>query len=82
MYRTVVTVLGSGNSKINEKCHLSLIMAPSGVEGTAHARALVVELSGVEQECRPRLNPHNAKREQKKVLSLLGKTIVWVKAVL
>lgn len=65
-YRTVVTVLGSGNSKINEKCHLSLRTAPSGVEGTAHARAHVVELSGVEQECRPRLNPHNAKREQKK----------------
>lgn len=55
VYRKPVTELGSGNSKINEKCHLSLRLAQSGVEGTAHARVLVVELSEVEQECRPGL---------------------------
>lgn len=55
VYRKPVTELGSGNSKINEKCHLSLRMAQSGVEGTAHAGALV--LSEVEQECRPGLAP-------------------------
>lgn len=50
VYRKPVTVLGSGNSTINEKYYLSLRMSQSGFEGAAHAGVLVVELSEVEQE--------------------------------
>lgn len=82
VYRKPVTELGSGNSKINEKCHLSLRIAQSEVEGTAHARVLVAELSEVEQECRPGLAAEQYKKRKKKALSVLGKMTVWVKAVL
>lgn len=70
VYRKLVTVLSSGNSEINEKYYLSLQEAQSGAGGTAHARVLVVELSEVEQEHRPGLDPRQCKKRKEKALTV------------